>query len=159
MIDVARAAGCSRATLYRYFPNQDALHLGFVARATRRIAAQITTDLDLGSSLADRIVAGIAAVRNDPLLSVWFEPENMAVPIAVSQSSELVAMLPLGLIDGFDPTPEERVEIERRGAWLLRCIVSLLAMPGRDADDERAMIESFVVPVLTHHIEPSRSLT
>ena len=25
MVDVARAAGCSRATLYRYFPNQEAL--------------------------------------------------------------------------------------------------------------------------------------
>ena len=39
MVDVARQAGCSRATLYRNFPNREALHLGFVHRATLRIAA------------------------------------------------------------------------------------------------------------------------
>ncbi len=54
------------------------------------------------------------------MLAVWFEPENMAVPMAVSQSAEL-----------------------------LRSIVSLLAMPGTDADAARSTIESFVVPVLT----------
>ena len=36
----------------------------------------------------------------------------------------------------------------RRARWLLRALTSLLIMPGRDADEERAMIEEFLVPVL-----------
>jgi AcrR family transcriptional regulator len=151
MVDVARAAGCSRATLYRYFPNQEALHLGFVHRATLRIAAELASDRDAGApdSLADRILSGIDKVRADPLLAVWFEPENMAVPMSVSQNSELLNAMAVGVLGSAEATPEEHKALERRAAWLLRSIVSILAAPGTDREEERAMVESFIVPVLT----------
>lgn len=151
MVDVAGVAGCSRATLYRYFPNQEALHLAFVHRATVRIAEQLAADRNAGApdSFADRILSGIAQVRADPLLAVWFEPENMAVPMAMSQNSELLRAMSVGLIDENDERPLERSDVERRAEWLLRSIVSLLATPGTDAEAERTMVESFVVPVLT----------
>ena len=159
MVDVARVAGCSRATLYRYFPNQEALHLAFVHRATLRIAARLAAERDAGApdSFADRILGGIAEVRADPLLRVWFEPENLAVPLAVSQSSELLQSMSVGLIDESDRGQLERIDVERRAEWLLRSIVSLLAMPGRDAESERAMVEAFVVPLLTAEPQPNRS--
>ncbi len=159
MTDVARFAGCSRATLYRYFPNQAALHLGFVHRATLRIAPRLALGRSAGapSSLADRILAGIAEVRADPLLAVWFEPENMAVPMAVSQSSDLLRAMSVGVVGETDPTLRERDEIEKRGEWLLRCIVMLLAMPGKDHEAERAMVESFIVPALMAEPVSSRS--
>jgi AcrR family transcriptional regulator len=154
MTDIARAAGCSRATLYRYFPNQEALHLAFVHRATLRIARQLADERRAGapSTLTDRILAGIAAVRSDPSLAVWFEPENMAVPMKVSQNSDLLRAMSIGLVDQTDTEPRSRREIERRGEWLLRSIVSLLAMPGRDAATERAMVDSFLVPVLLNEL-------
>ena len=31
----------------------------------------------------------------------------------------------------------------------MRVLTSLLIFPGRDADDERAMIEEFLVPIVT----------
>ncbi len=150
MIDVARAAGCSRATLYRYFPNREALHLAFVHRATLRIAAEITPATSTGGAdeLVDLVVRGIAAVRSDPLLAVWFEPDNMAVPIAVSQNSELLQAMTAGLAQQLDVDHESTEEIALRGAWLLRCIVSFLAMPAGDDATERAMIAAFVVPLL-----------
>ena len=159
MVDVARAAGCSRATLYRYFPNQDALHLAFVHRATLRIAGQMAADRDAGApdSLVDRIVHGIEQVRADPLLAVWFEPENMAVPMALSQNSDLLQSMTVGVIDGNDQTPLDRADVELRAEWLLRSIVSLLAMPGANPEAERSMIESFVVPVLTVQPNAKRS--
>jgi AcrR family transcriptional regulator len=158
MVDIAREAGCSRATLYRYFPNQSALHHAFVHRATLRIAERLADErraTGVPDTLTDRILGGIAAVRDDPLLAVWFEPENMAVPIAVSQSSELLKTMSAGLIDQLDVGPHTRAEIERRGEWLLRSIVSLLAMPGPDAATEREMVESFVVPVLVADLAPA----
>lgn len=159
MVDVARVAGCSRATLYRYFPNQESLHLAFVHRATLRIAAQLAADRSAGApdSLADRILSGIAQVRADPQLAVWFEPENMAVPMAVSQRSDLLQSMSVGLIDQNDETRLERNDVERRAEWLLRSIVMLLAMPGADAEAERSMVESFLVPVLTASPTSNRS--
>lgn len=162
MIDVARLAGCSRATLYRYFPNREALHIGFVHRATLRIAAEIMprTPTNGPSELVDVIMRGVAAVRDDTQLAVWFEPENVAVPIAVSQSSELLPAMTAGMAEQFDADLDPR-EIELRGEWLLRCIVSFLAMPARSEAAERAMIEAFVVPLLVpqsgHHPDKQRS--
>ncbi len=159
MVDVARVAGCSRATLYRYFPNREALHLGFVHRATLRIAAQLADERDAGASdsLTDRIMGGIAGVRADPLLAVWFEPENIAVPIAVSQSSELLQAMTAGIVGELDPDSRAEDDIEKRGKWLLRCIVSFLGMPAASVEEERAMIDSFVVPSLVAEADLQRS--
>ncbi len=41
MADVATAAGCSRATLYRYFDSRDALRSAYVHREARRIGAEV----------------------------------------------------------------------------------------------------------------------
>ncbi len=150
MIDVARQAGCSRATLYRYFPNRDALRLGYVHRATRRIAEVVAPGPTVVgvAAMVDLIMGGIAAVRDDPLLAVWFEPENLAIPIAVSQSSELLQAMTTGLARELDSDVRSLAEIELRGAWLLRCIISFLAMPAETDDVERAMLETFVAPLL-----------
>lgn len=151
MVDVARMAGCSRATLYRYFPDQDALHLAYVHRATLRIAARLAEDRDAGApdSLVDRILSGIAHVRADPLLAVWFEPENMAVPLAVSQSSDLLQSMSIGLVGGAEAPDDDIDDQHRRAEWVLRSIVMLLAMPGPDDAAERSMLERFVIPVIT----------
>lgn len=159
MVDVGRAAGCSRATLYRYFPNRESLHLAFVHRATLRIAASLAPDQQPPSAttLADRILGGIQAVRSDPLLAVWFTPENMAVPIALSQNSDLLQAMSSGLV-GTLGTNLSHEDVERRGEWLLRSIVALLAMPAASAERERELVASFLIPVLTtqpdHHRSP-----
>ena len=41
MGDVAAAAGCSRATLYRYFADRRELHLAFMHREGRRVGALV----------------------------------------------------------------------------------------------------------------------
>jgi hypothetical protein len=44
--------------------------------------------------------------------------------------------------------PDDPAVVERRARWAVRVIVSLLTYPGRDVDEERAMIEEFVVPII-----------
>ena len=153
MVDICRYAGCSRATLYRYFENRHALHLAYVNRAALAIAATqvelpLHRDTDRVEVLTNRIVAGLRAVRSDSLLSTWFEPENLAVPIALSQDSEVLRALATGFIDDLHLGQMSSAEIERRGSWLLRSIVALLAMPGPDDVSERTMIATFLVPAL-----------
>jgi AcrR family transcriptional regulator len=158
MVDVARHAGCSRATLYRYFDGRASLHLAYVNRAALSIAARISDDrpnINTPSAvLAERILAGIDAVRSDPLLAVWFEPENMAVPIALSRDSEVLAALAAQFTAGLDLPAWTDDELDRRAGWLLRSIVSLLAMPVDSPADERAIVESFVVPPLLNEHQP-----
>ena len=43
---------------------------------------------------------------------------------------------------------------ELRARWLVRVLTSLLISPGRDADDERRMLEEFVIPVLLARTAP-----
>ncbi len=165
MVDICRYAGCSRATLYRYFGSRHALHLAYVNRAALAIALTqahlpVRGAPDPVAALTDRILSGIRAVRNDPLLAVWFEPENMAVPIALSQDSEVLRSLAAGFIDGLDGLDGEAAtnqEVELRGSWLLRSIVALLAMPGADDASERAMVETFLVPVLIGDLSATKS--
>src|SRR6202044_704815 len=44
MNEIAKAAGCSRATLYRYFENREALRTAYVARETHRLSRSIDLD-------------------------------------------------------------------------------------------------------------------
>lgn len=162
MVDICRYAGCSRATLYRYFENRRALHLAYVNRAALAIAATqaelpLRTESDPVEVLTDRIVAGLSGVRSDPLLSTWFEPENLAVPIELSQDSEVLRALASGFIDELHLGRMSSAEIELRGSWLLRSIVALLAMPGRDDASERTMIATFLVPGLLQDAIPDAS--
>ena len=159
MVDIASYAGCARATLYRYFANQRELHFAFVHRATLRIAQRMAAarlgspEGDAARALAHRILTGIDAVRSDPMLAVWFEPENMAVPLRVSQESEVLQAGAAAAIEQLGPDlPED--ELRRRGAWLMRTIVSFLALPGVDEAWERAAIEAYVVPVLLAQAGP-----
>lgn len=80
MVDVAQQAGCSRATLYRYFPTRDDLRPAYVNRAALRIAVDIREGRRRSSPAAEltrRIQVGLSGVRADSLLAVWFEPENL----------------------------------------------------------------------------------
>lgn len=38
--------------------------------------------------------------------------------------------------------------MQRKARWLVRVLTSLLLLPGRDAADERAMVEEFLVPIM-----------
>jgi len=130
MGEVAKAAGCSRATLYRYFPDRHALHVAFVQREARRIGALLPAD-----DLAEAVLAALREVRARPELIAWFGAADAGTTAELAQSEAVIA----GLGD------------EETARWLVRVIVSLLIVPGRDAADERAMIERYVVPTLVDH--------
>src|ERR1700749_5213034 len=56
MNEIAKAAGCSRATLYRYFENREALRTAYVARETHRLSESI--DVDAIEDPRERLGAG-----------------------------------------------------------------------------------------------------
>jgi AcrR family transcriptional regulator len=147
MGDVARAAGCSRATLYRYFDSREALRIAYVHREARRIneelAAHAAAIRDPTARVVECVLETLRRVRRDRALAAWFTPGDSGIAAAVAQSSDVLEKMVAAFLG--DPAAPATI---RRARWLLRVIVSLLTMPGTDEADERAMIEQFVAPVV-----------
>jgi AcrR family transcriptional regulator len=84
MAEVAAAAGCSRATLYRYFENRRALRAAFVHREARRIGAVVAEETAAIADPAERVVeavlAALRAVRGEPTLAAWFRRATPGSP-------------------------------------------------------------------------------
>lgn len=147
MGDVAREAGCSRATLYRYFENRHALRIAYVHRESRRIGREVVDAVagvdDPGQRVVRAVLEALRQVRGDPTLGAWFSAADTGIGTSLAHSSPVIeAMVAAFLGDPADP------DVVRRARWLNRVVVSLLAVPGGDEVDEREMLERFVVPVV-----------
>jgi AcrR family transcriptional regulator len=157
MNEIARAAGCSRATLYRYFENREALRTAYVHREARRLSRAIKERIDGIDDPRERLVASVIAalrmVRESPALSSWFAISRPPIGGKLAERSEVITALAAAFVNSLGP--EDPAVVERRARWVVRVLTSLLMYPGRDEADERAMIEEFVVPIVT----PTSSVT
>ena len=155
MNDIATAAGCSRATLYRYFENREVLYTAYVHRETHRVFGEISEQLagvtDPDERLISGMLAAVARVRETPALASWFANTDRAIGGDMAEGSEVIA----ALAQGFLATLGDTSDVEARARWVIRILVSLMLFPGRDAADERAMLKSFVLPVISVK-QPSR---
>lgn len=153
MAEVADAAGCSRATLYRYFENRQALYVAFAGREARQLVERVWRDrgapasAEPGEQLLDTLTALLAEVRKTPHLAVWFEPSNAGIVAELANSAGVVDALATDFVAGFRPGLPARAA-ERVGRWVVRAMVSLLTLPGAGEDEERAMLRDFVLPFL-----------
>ncbi|WP_197377724.1 TetR/AcrR family transcriptional regulator [Mycolicibacterium baixiangningiae] len=151
MNDIAKAAGCSRATLYRYFDSRDTLHTAYVHREAQRLYRTLTERVGEVADPAARLVEGtliaLRSVRENPALSSWFAPTARPIGGEWAERSEVVKVMVEAFVRSLGADPDTD-EVERRARWLVRVLTSLLLFPGRDDNDERAMLEEFVVPVV-----------
>lgn len=134
MSDIAAAAGCSRATLYRYFDSRRSLQLAYIAIVAKRISVDVRAALRTvegrEARLTESIVLALREVRADPALRAWFAPSGAGATSELALSSEAIAAI----------APGDAM------AWVVRVIVSLLVVPGGSEDSERALIARFVTP-------------
>jgi AcrR family transcriptional regulator len=153
MGDVARAAGCSRTTLYRYFDSRDALRMAYVHREGRRIGREVGEAVggidDPRPRLVEAVLEALRRVRGEPTLAAWFAVDDRGLTVELARRSPVIEAIAAGFLGA--PTDEDVV---RRARWLVRVIVSLLVMPGTDEDDERETLERFVAPVVVPGTAP-----
>lgn len=155
--DVARAAGCSRATVYRVFPGgKDGLLRAVVDTEVARFFSALALRMGSATNLEDVLVAGMneAAVRitGHPGLSFLrqHEPDVLLPHLAFSHMDNVLAVASAFtapfLARWLDPEESRRV-----AEWGTRIVLSYLSCPAdgidlTDVDTVRWLVGAFVVP-------------
>jgi AcrR family transcriptional regulator len=151
MHEIAYAAGCSRATLYRYFENRNALHTAYVHREARAVHRRMVDRLEHIDDPRERLITGFLAaldlVRSSPALQSWFAAGDAPIGAEIAEQSDVIKAMSAAFVASLGPVHPDAVD--RKARWLVRMLTSMLSFPGRDADDERSMVEEFLVPVVT----------
>jgi len=148
MHEIASAAGCSRATLYRYFKNRDALYTAYVHRESHRLFREMTDQLVSVVDPRERLIQGMLTslrkVRESPALASWFATTQRPIGGEIAEQSQVIRALTEAFVISLGA--DEPALVERRARWLVRVMTSLLVFPGNDEADERSMLEDFVAP-------------
>jgi AcrR family transcriptional regulator len=158
MHEIASAAGCSRATLYRYFENREALYTAYVHRESYRLYREMTDQINSVVDPAERLIEGMLAslrnVRESPALASWFVTTQRPIGAEMAEQSEVIKALTEAFVISLGPDDPELVA--HRARWLVRVMTSLFLFPGHDDADERAMLDEFVVPIVLPN-QPERT--
>lgn len=157
LTDIAREAGCSRPTVYRYVRSRDELRRAYIRREAARLGVQIRSEVDTSGPpsgwLADAVEAALRGVRAEPTLSAWFTADAVGTTQALALGPDLLAELAAALLPvggaGARAVERPRPFDDEAAAWTVRVILSLLAAPEVDAAAERRAVERFLVPVVT----------
>ncbi len=143
MSAVAAAAGCSRATLYRYFPDRRALQRAYVEREARRVGRLVAADVAAlderrtSSRVTEGVLSALRHVRDEPALAAWFHESGAGISAGLSHAPVVVDSVAAWLGDDAEAAH-----------WVVRVIDSLLTVPGEDQAEERRLVERFVAPVV-----------
>lgn len=165
LADVAKAAGCSRATLYRAFPGgKQALFDALARRELRAYLGAIVDAVDAADDLADAVTrALVVATRllrdHDAVQFVLEHEPGVLLPfLGFKQVDRLYAVIATAV----GPPLARFVEPERAGwlaEWLTRTFLTYLFRPSPLVDlavveDTRRLVERFVLPAFAPALQP-----
>ena len=165
--DIARAAGCSRATIYRTFPGgKDTVLLATFAGETACFFADLAVAIDATTSLEDLLVVALSLacreITTDPVISYLCEHEPEAI-------------MPFVSFEGLDPlldwargfaVPhlERFVDADTAGMlgeWVARLVLTYsferdhgLPVDLADEDVARRFVRTYVLPGLVAPAAP-----
>jgi AcrR family transcriptional regulator len=153
MEDVARAGGMSRATVYRYFENRDALLLGVASRQAASLATEAVAFLAQFNTISDWLVEGcLFTLREIPKRPVF---ASLVTSLDSSAASKLLlgssGMIQIGvqvLRPMFANAKQQDllrddIDIDMLIEWLLRMLWTYLNAPSQVATDEDSMRKLF----------------
>jgi AcrR family transcriptional regulator len=155
--DVAREAGCSRASLYRYFGGKQELVAEAVRAETDRVVELVTGEVARTDTLEDAVVAilhtaGIELGEHPALRFVAdFEPERLLPSLSFAGGDAFLmaaASVLAPALERFVPGRSMRA-----AEWIARVGLTLWCNPTAavsltDADTVRAYAREFIVPAL-----------
>ncbi len=158
--EVARRAGCSRATVYRYVADKDELVREVLVGRSAAIAEQLEAEIDESGDPADWIVEGLMrhaeAVRAEP----WYQAlEHQGATTALARvggGPEALVGLAAPLVAAFLERIAERgalrvdITVEEATEWLIGVHLGLLApaFVDRSRAHQATMLRKFVAYAL-----------
>jgi AcrR family transcriptional regulator len=157
--DVARDAGCSRATVYRSVPGgKDGLLQAVVAHELDGFFAQLGGRLNRAGSLEDALVQGMSFasqwLANHAALQFMlaYEPETVLPHIAFRRMNDVLAAA-AAFVGPYLARWLPADDALRAAEWGARIVLSYTSCPADDVDlaDEasaRQLVQTFVLPGL-----------
>ncbi|MAU84527.1 TetR/AcrR family transcriptional regulator [Gordonia sp. Z-3] len=151
MRGLASAVGCSRATLYRYYPGKSEVLAAYVDRAATGLGTAVAEAVhdapDPATRLVNAVLTAVRGVRDNPALSAWFVPDSAGRSTSLALVSPAIEHITTEFLAEIAPHTAES-DLHERARWLVRVIVSLLTSPAESAEAEAALLHRFVVPVV-----------
>lgn len=153
--DIARRAGCSRATLYRLFPGgMDAVLAAMAEAELRRFQAELAEAIDRAGTLADALVAGMLGagrvLTGHPVLARLLADEpGVILPLVTFEHEERLLAAAARwaaphLARWLDPAAAARV-----GEWVARIVDAYAMDAAAQLTDEawvRRLVDTVVLP-------------
>ena len=167
--DVAREAGCARATVYRCFPGKQALFGALLEREVGALGSRVIASAARTDSLADAIVAvictGAETFHSHAALGfvVEHEQEILTTQLAFERGSAVLRSAAALIAPAFTRFVEPD-RAERLGEWVARLTLSYLLNPSEqlqldDPAQVRALVVDFVLPGATQAARAIESVT
>ena len=154
--DVARTAGCSRATVYRFFPGKQQLIGALVAREASRLGDAVVeravAERDLAGAVAAVMHEGAGRLRNHAALAfvAEHEPEVLLPCLAFERESLLLRAAAQLVAPAFTRFVDDE-RAHRLAEWTARMTLSHLSCPSEYVDfaefaQVRTLVDEFVLP-------------
>jgi AcrR family transcriptional regulator len=163
--DIAREAGCSRATLYRYYDGKSAIVSAAVAAELDRVTAALVEAGRAEPTFADGVVAvvvrGAREVRTHDALQFLLahEPEAVLGHLAFVPGDRVLVAIGDAVAPAFDRwlSPDACTRV---GDWLARLVRAYVLAPHSPVDladpaAARAFLAALVLPGLAESLETS----
>ncbi len=155
--DVAREAGCARATVYRCFANKQQLLVALVAREAQSLGSTVVVASAASDTLGDAITAVVTTavdfLANHPALTFVcaHEPDVLIPFLAFEREDAVLRTAAVLIAPAFVRFLENAPEATRLGEWIARITLSYLFSPSENFDiadpvHVRALVDDFVVP-------------
>jgi AcrR family transcriptional regulator len=163
--DIADEARCGRSTIYRYFGNRENVIVQVLLRRGRvfgdNLVRRVGDVADPKEKIVEGVVLALKQIRNDELLSSIFTGEMLPSAARLADAAEPLFQLATQVwvqVLRADPHLERslrsNVGPERAAEWILRIMLSYLAVPLRTKHDGRALrrdLRLLLLPALIDH--------
>ena len=160
--DIAREAGCSRATLYRSFPSKRALLEAAVASEGAAIAARLVAVAESAPTFADAVtdvvVDGARALREHAALAfvAAHEPALLHPHLSVAGGDRFLGLAAEQLTSAFARFADDP---RRAAEWTTRLGLCLVWFPDPPVDvTDRAAVHAYVSAFVTPGLAPRASV-
>lgn len=149
--DASRAAGVSRATVYRHFPGgRDELMAAMIAWETlrffRRLAERVDGAPDIETILVDALIFGHRAIEEHAVLQKVLEAEpGLLLPKLSEETARLVEAIRNFLVARFAGHGlPEGLAAHDAADYVARMLLSFMSAPGRWDLADRAQVVTLV---------------